>query len=42
MSFTPPYPDYSISPGAPGNVVRYYVWAFGIAWLVWIPLALAS
>lgn len=37
-----PYPDYSIAPATFGNVVLYYALAFGIAWLVWIPLALSS
>lgn len=42
MSSQSPYPDYSIAPGTWRGIVTYYALAFGIAWLVWIPLALSS
>lgn len=35
-------PDYSITPGTGRGLLTYYALAFGLAWLVWIPLALAS
>ena len=37
-----PYPDYSVTPGAREDILTYYALAFGIAWLVWIPLVLSS
>jgi membrane protease YdiL (CAAX protease family) len=37
-----PYPDYSVTPGTFGGIVTYYAIAFGIAWLVWMPLVLSS
>jgi uncharacterized protein len=38
----PSYPDYSTASSSVANIVRYYLLVFGIAWLVWIPLALCS
>jgi len=42
MSIHSPYPDYSVARSTAGSLVKYYALAFGIAWLVWIPMVLAS
>lgn len=42
LSSEPPYPDYSVTQGSPQGIINYYALAFGIAWLVWIPLVFSS
>ena len=42
MSSEPLYPDYSVTRGSPQGIITYYALAFGIAWLIWIPLVLSS
>lgn len=42
MTKTSTYPDYPVAQGTVSNIVLYYVLVFGLAWLIWIPLALAS
>jgi membrane protease YdiL (CAAX protease family) len=42
LSIESPYPDYSVTQASPRGVITYYALAFGIAWLVWIPLVFLS